>query len=232
MRNIVILTKPKANKNHDRYRRVRHKKKDRDNGADFLHSRECPLAVQSPGLEGALDAVGEVQEERRHAGYIQRGDAEVAERLNDHQEYIRPAEAVGMLHGRRRGIDHLDREVEQVVYKEGGNGGPGPDHVPSRESGCEVLLYHRGLGFGPAVLKGDYDSEVNMDDDCGEHDNPDSPEERRECAERGRVRIQPAEVDGRVPQHVEDDEDDHQPAGEGHEELAGDGVCGQSQHMQ
>ena len=65
-----------------------------------------------------------------------------------------------------------------------------------------------------------------MEQDGRDHHQPDGPEEGRERMQANGIGVQPAHVNSGVPQNVDNDEQDHELARDGHEEFSGDCVCG------
>ena len=84
----------------------------------FSRPREGPFAVQPLGLDRAFDAVVQMQAQTSTPSHVEGGNADLVEALHDHGEHVRPAQCVGMGHGGKGRVDHLEGEVQQMEYKE------------------------------------------------------------------------------------------------------------------
>jgi hypothetical protein len=66
-----------------------------------------------------------------------------------------------------------------------------------------------------------------MDAEHRGHEKTEHPDKQGQSVQSGGVSIELVEIDGGVSEHVNDDEEYHHLAGDGHEELSGDSGCWQ-----
>ena len=95
-------------------------------------SRLYPVIAPAHGLEKALDAVGQMQEQSHHCTGIDKCNKDVLECRDHHAENI--GNHVGMQGyqvcecGCFR-ADHLEGEMQQMIHDESKQEQTGPDHV-------------------------------------------------------------------------------------------------------
>ena len=114
-------------------------------------------------------------------------------------------------------------EVKDMADDEERDQEAGPDHVLAGEVGFELFLHRIPLGIGGLVFKGDLDGVVAMHQDENQHDEPERPYQRRQCMQMFGIGIDAAgDEDRGVAKQMDDDEQNHQKAGYGHQEFSAD----------
>lgn len=176
------------------------------------------------GLEGALEAVDQVDGQGEDADEIDDDDPDILEGDIDAAVDILDGFFVAGVgdHGELIGKAHLDPEITHVQAEEGEDEDAEQGHVFRGPGGAGDFAVGVFAAFGAAVHQGQGDPLDRMEDDEGVEAQRDD-QDKLVFGHEGRVDIEgPAAVireELEVAGHVDDEEEDQEEAGEAHDDF-------------
>ena len=164
-----------------------------------------------------------MKSKQKHGQDVKGRDQRMGKANNHHRVDVVMIERIERK-GVKARIGSTDREVQDVIDDQGEKDDPAPDHAARSEGGFDGLLAFVMPGPRPAVLDGEPDRVINVEDDDEEQNAADDPEERPKLPEMLGVAVNPLrpEENLEVTEEMADDEQNQDHPGHRHDHFPAD----------